>query len=526
VPFLSALAIFVVPMLGKQSSPLLRTDNMRVLNRNKGIGLAVRAYRVTRNRGKILTGDRVRSHRSPLRGTLVLLKRNLLLILAGLGLECEFLAWVFVTDAEAWHLLPIVFFALFSTYVIVLLYVKRILRGRAALAVIAAFAIMFRLSLLSSPPILSTDIYRYYWEGKVIANGFNPYLYPPDAPQLASLRDPVWEVLNLKFLSASYPPFLELVLTLIYVAFHSVFSYKVVFSIVDMALVWVIYLVLRELKFGRENVIVYAWAPLPIIEVSQTGHNDPVVVLMLFVFFLLFLRAKSMLSANVLGLSVVSKLYPIFLAPVLLKRWGKRATTVFLVTVAAFYAPLVPMGLEVFRGLLFAINTSNFNGSIFPALLSLLESTGLFANPGLIVQAITYAVYAGILLWAIFSQHIIMFQKSSVMKMSFILIGALLLLNRSFFPWYVIWIVPFLAFFTSPSWLLLSGTIFLGYVKYDSFPPPSYETVDPQTRLLIDVVQYVPFYILLVCELFRNWRNTRPQLLRSRSTDLEHLRGS
>jgi hypothetical protein len=444
------------------------------------------------------------------------------LILLGLASECGFFAWSFITETEAWDLLPVVFLALFSTYLVALLYVRRMLRGKTALVVIAVFAILFRVTLLSSPPILSTDIYRYYWEGKVIANGFNPYLYPPDAPQLASLRDPVWEVLNLKFLGASYPPLLELIFALIYVAFQSVLSYKVVFSMVDLALVWVIYLVLREFNLGGENVIVYAWAPLPVIEVAQTGHNDPVVVLMLFVFFLLFLRAKSTLSGHVLGLSVVSKLYPVFIAPVLFKRWDKMTTAVFLVTVAAFYAPLALMGLEAFRGLLFAINTSNFNGSIFPALLTLLNSTGLFANPGLTVQLTTYAIYGGILLWAVFySQRKIMSEKTGVMKISFVLISALLLLNRSFFPWYVIWIVPFLAFFPSASWLLLSGMIFLGYMKYDSFPPPSYEIVDPLTRLLIDVAQYVPFYILIAYELFRSWRSTRGlRSLGSRSTDL------
>jgi hypothetical protein len=463
-----------------------------------------------------------------LKRILLVLKGNLLLIFLGLGLEFGFLAWLFVTETSAWDLLSLVFFALFVTYILVLFYAKRILRGRTALVVIVVFAVLFRLTLLFSPPILSTDIYRYYWEGKVIANGFNPYLYSPDAPQLASLRDPAWDVLNLKFLEASYPPFLELLFALVYMLFRSVFGYKVFFFIFDLALVGVICLVLRELHFGRENLIVYAWAPLPIIEVAQTGHNDSVVVLLLFVFFLLFLRAKNALSAHVLGLSVLSKLYPVFLAPVLFRRWGKRATAVFLATVAAFYVPLAPIGLEVFRGLLFAINTSNFNGSIFPALVSLLDSSGLFANPGLAVQAVTYIIYVGILLWAIFSRHNRMDQRSDVMRISFVLIGALLLLNRSFFPWYVIWIVPFLVFFTSPSWLLLSGTIFLGYMKYDSFPPPSYETADPQTRLLIDIVQYVPFYILLAYEMFRNWRgSTRGhQSLGSRSTSPEHLRDS
>jgi len=451
------------------------------------------------------------------------LKRNSILILFGSGLEAVFIVWLFVTGTAIWNSLPFVFFALFATYIMALLYVKRMLRGEAVLVVVAFFAVLFRLTLLFSAPILSTDILRYYWEGKVVANGYNPYLYPPDAPQLAFLRDPVWGFLNLKYLPASYPPLLELFFAFVYLIFRSVFGYKVVFFIFDLALIGMICLVLRELNLDAKNVIVYAWAPLPIIEVAQSGHNDPVVVFLLFVFFFLFLRAKNVLSAHVLGLAVVSKFYPIFLLPYVFKRWGKRATTIFLVTVVVAYAPLLTMGLSLFNGLLFAINTVDFNGSMFPAFVGLMTMMGVFANPGFAAQVLTYVVYLGILLWAFYFSRHRMKQRSDVMKLSLVLIGSLLLLNRAFFPWYVIWIVPFLAFFTSPSWLLLSGTIFMGYMKYNSFPPPSYEAVDLQTRLLIDLIQYVPFYILLTFELFKNYRSLRArQSPGNRSTSFEH----
>jgi hypothetical protein len=137
---------------------------------------------------------------------------------------------------------------------------------------------------------------------------------------------------------------------------------------------------------------------------------------------------------------------------------------------------------------------------------------------------LTYVVYLGILLGAFYFSHHRMKQRNDVMKLSLVLIGSLLLLNRAFFPWYVIWIVPFLAFFTSPSWLLLSGTIFMGYMKYNSFPPPSYEAVDPQSRLLIDLIQYVPFYIILAFVLFKSYRRSprARQSQENRSTSFGH----
>ena len=52
-------------------------------------------------------------------------------------------------------------------------------------------AAALRLPLIVSPPFLSTDIYRYVWDGRVQAAGINPYRYLPADPALASLRDAI-----------------------------------------------------------------------------------------------------------------------------------------------------------------------------------------------------------------------------------------------------------------------------------------------------------------------------------------------
>src|ERR1044071_2781857 len=57
------------------------------------------------------------------------------------------------------------------------------------LALIVFFAIAFRAVLAPQRPFLSSDVYRYAWDGRVQASGVNPYRYVPDDPQLAALRD-------------------------------------------------------------------------------------------------------------------------------------------------------------------------------------------------------------------------------------------------------------------------------------------------------------------------------------------------
>jgi len=50
-------------------------------------------------------------------------------------------------------------------------------------------AILARALFVARTPLLSDDVYRYLWDGRVQLNGINPYRYPPAAPELAHLRD-------------------------------------------------------------------------------------------------------------------------------------------------------------------------------------------------------------------------------------------------------------------------------------------------------------------------------------------------
>src|SRR6202034_1128221 len=68
-----------------------------------------------------------------------------------------------------------------------------LLRGvplRWAVALIIIGGIAVQVVAVSGPPQSSTDLYRYMWDGRVQAAGYDPYAYVPTAPQLAHIRDP------------------------------------------------------------------------------------------------------------------------------------------------------------------------------------------------------------------------------------------------------------------------------------------------------------------------------------------------
>ena len=73
--------------------------------------------------------------------------------------------------------------------------------------IIIILAILFRLCLIpSDPAVLSKDMYRYIWDGRVQHRGINPYLYPPQADELKNLRDNlIFPNINRKDYPTLYP---------------------------------------------------------------------------------------------------------------------------------------------------------------------------------------------------------------------------------------------------------------------------------------------------------------------------------
>ena len=75
-------------------------------------------------------------------------------------------------------------------------------------------AVILRIVALATPPnFLSTDVYRYVWDGRVQGAGINPYLHVPSDPALASLRDEaIYPHINRLYTAPTiYPPFAQMV---------------------------------------------------------------------------------------------------------------------------------------------------------------------------------------------------------------------------------------------------------------------------------------------------------------------------
>ena len=113
--------------------------------------------------------------------------------------------------------------------------------GRGTLAVVLGLALAMRALTLLSPPLLSTDIYRYVWDGRVQAAGINPYAYLPAAPALRALRDggagaeAIYPNINrADYAPTIYPPAAQAIFAAVGLAWPTIWGMKAAMLLFDL----------------------------------------------------------------------------------------------------------------------------------------------------------------------------------------------------------------------------------------------------------------------------------------------------
>ena len=142
------------------------------------------------------------------------------------------------------------------------------------LLVLGITAVATRALLLWQAP--GDDIYRYIWEGKVLLNHLNPYLYAPDAGELVRLRDTLWEAVEHKEFSAIYPPLAEWFFAGLAAVSPTAFFFKLAFTSADLLTGWLLWR-----RYGGASSLLYLWNPLVIYSFAGGGHYDSLFVLAL-----------------------------------------------------------------------------------------------------------------------------------------------------------------------------------------------------------------------------------------------------
>ncbi len=230
---------------------------------------------------------------------------------------------------------------------------------RHAVPLILGVGLAARLLVFMLPPINSTDIYRYVWDGRVQAAGINPYRYIPSDPALAPLRDAapgasaIYPNINrAEYAPTIYPPAAQAIFALVGVASPGIGTMKAVMLAFDALTAGVVLLILRAAGRPAAHVAIWAWNPLVVWEFANGGHVDSPAIAFTALATLAAITRRPGWAGAALGLAVLTKLLPAALFPALWRmRDGKdrswRTPAAAAATILAAYACYAGAGWRV-----------------------------------------------------------------------------------------------------------------------------------------------------------------------------------
>jgi alpha-1,6-mannosyltransferase len=362
-------------------------------------------------------------------------------------------------------------------------------RAPGALSLVLGFGLFFRVLMLPTPVYLSSDVYRYLWDGRVQLAGVNPYRYPPAAPALAGLRDDETHPhINRPWARTVYPPAAQWLFALAAaIAPNSLIGWRVLLLGIDALATMLLLGLLRRLRAPDTAVVVYAWSPLVVFEGVQAGHVDLAVIPLVLIALGWRQDGSSVRAGIALGLATLVKLYP----AVLLLAWWRRGDLRFPAAAGAAivlgYAPYVAaLGLGAL-GFLPEYFASHEDHNIGLRALMTFPFGLTGETPRAVAMAVLFAVMLAALVAIARTRRP---EPRGAWDAAALAVGAyLLFVPTSMHPWYVMWLVPFLAVTPSAAWLYFSGAVALSYLKYVVEPAPF-----PWWAW---AAEYVPLYALL-----------------------------
>lgn len=376
--------------------------------------------------------------------------------------------------------------------------VKKTAAWKFEAGLILFFAFIFHITPLYTETPLSNDIYRYYWDGKTLAHGVNPYKYNPLKQELAFLRDEHWEYIEDKHVNTIYPPIAQIFFSVSSLYPNGLLTFKLISVVFSLLSTWLIICILNHLRMDIRLSLIYGWSPLAAIEFGNSAHIDSLAIFWTLLSIFVWLKGKNNYSALFMAIAVASKIFPLLFSILFIKSWGKKGTMVFVGTLLGLYFPFLTSDLITFQGFHYFYKNGYFNGSIFPIILAGLSKV---VNISMALASTKLLVFFSFLLCLGYwtgKQFLETPSPLETLRICGWLTGFFLIISPTVHPWYLTWILPFLCFFPSLAWIFFSGSVFLSknvYVGYE-------ETGLWHENIGIRILEYLPFYCLIIIDNF------------------------
>jgi hypothetical protein len=364
--------------------------------------------------------------------------------------------------------------------------------------------VFFRLLLLFAVPALSDDFYRFVWDGRLLANGINPYtILPADFIKTVDFQNTfennlIFGRLNSPNYYTVYPPLNQLIF-----AASATLSKGSLFGNVIALRIFILLAEISQLFFLMRNKYInkfnlYSFNPLIIIELTGNLHFECVVMCFLVLAFYVGVKNRKSLvfSSFLFACAICVKLLPLILIPLIIKQlgWKKGIFYASMVGVftALFFLPFLDRMLiqKLFSSVNLYFQKFEFNASIYYLVRAVGFKIFGYNIIGTAGKIMAFLTFSGVLFisW----------------KSKSLFVGALAILTLYFamattvHPWYVtnLLVIAILTRFRYP--IVWSYTIFLSYAIY--------QTNLYQENLWLVAFEYFLVFGMMIYE-FKQWRN-------------------
>ncbi|MDQ2887903.1 MAG: DUF2029 domain-containing protein [Chloroflexota bacterium] len=324
------------------------------------------------------------------------------------------------------------------------------------LGIILLGALLLRAILLPVPPDLSHDSWRYLWDARVTLHGYSPYVYAPGNTQLAFLHDFIYDNSRFRNVPTIYPPGAQAIFLLSYLlAPSNLFFFKGILVAFEIVTCIALALLLKRNGQDPARIILYAWCPLPIVEFALQGHLDAITIMFTVLTLLCNTaswRGARALTGFLLALATLTKIYPLVLLVVVLRRhdWALLATC--FVTIILAYVPYLILGHGQVFGFFatYASETTPNAGVVQLFVTWIGQQLGLAK---LLTTLITYALDLALVGGTGLLVLVLRWRgRISVEMGALVMIGSVFAASSHIFPWYTPVVLPLVAMILGPLW--------------------------------------------------------------------------
>ncbi|MFM9942609.1 MAG: glycosyltransferase family 87 protein [Hyphomicrobiaceae bacterium] len=386
---------------------------------------------------------------------------------------------------------------------------------RRLLLLVVSVGLLLRLLMLQTEPALEDDQQRYLWEGGLAAHGFSPYAVSPDDAkradrstalgQLAEAAGPVLERVNHPHLKTIYPPVAIATFALAHgLAPFSLTAWRLVLLAADGATLLLILALLRET--GRAPIwsALYWWNPLAIKEIANSAHMEGVLMPLVLAAVLLAMRRRPVGAMVALALAVGVKVWPVLLAPLLLRPcWGRWRTLLASAAVlcglmALWLLPIWHGGLDSHSGFVAYAGEWQANGALLPLLRDSLKPVlASLSQPPELAGSLARALLAGVAaVTALACAVRTITTPYDLVQRTALITLVLVLVSPAQFPWYMLWTLPFLPLVPRLGVAAMAVMLPLYYLSFYFSAHGAYDVFRDRVVWLI----WIPIWLVLAIE--------------------------